>query len=202
MPDSIHDLLEQAKRWVQECEECHTDCALTHESILPVRVLDVQALESVGKVKLIESTDQQQGRYVALSYVWGREPFLRLLDGNRETLMEAILLEALPKTIQDAVQVTRALSVCYLWVDSLCILQDNDFDKELQILHMNAYYRQATAVISASGAVDVHSGFLEFQSTEDDIFARVESRLVAVDSVLGRMPICLPVYYPSTGDPH
>lgn len=140
MSDPMHGLLEEAKQWMRECENHHTDCALSHDSLLPLRVLDVQALESVGKVKLVESADRQHGRYVALSYVWGKEPFLRLQRENRDTLMDAIFLQDLPRTIRDAVQVTRAFDIRYLWVDSLCILQNSDTDKALQIPHMNAYY--------------------------------------------------------------
>ena len=185
---------------MQECENNHTACALAHESLLPMRVLDVVALENTGKLKLAESTDRQHRSYVALSYVWGKEPFLRLLSENRETLMDGILLKDLPKTIKDAVQVTRALNVRYLWVESLCILQDSDTDKALRLPHMNAYYRQATAVISASGATDVCSGFLGFQSTEDDIYSRVKSRLVADDPEFGPMSNYFLVYYPSEDD--
>lgn len=196
MSDPMHGLLEEAKQWMQDCEDYHTGCALSHESLLPMRVLDGQALESVSKVKLVESADRQHSRYVALSYVWGKEPFLRLQRENRDTLMNAIPLQDLPKTIRDAVQVTRAFDIRYLWVDSLCILQNSDTHKTLQIPHMNAYYRQATAVISASSAVDVHSGFLGSQSIEDEIYARAESRLVADHPEFGPLLYRFPVYYP------
>ena len=161
-----------------------------------MRLLDVQALESVGKVKLVESADRQHGRYVALSYVWGKKPFLRLQSDNRDALMDFILLQDLPKTIRDAIQVTRAFHIRYLWVDSLRILQDSDTDKALQIPRMNAYYGQATAVISASSATDVHSGFLGSQFSEDEIYAKAESRLVNDDPEFGPMLHRVPVYYP------
>ena len=106
LADPVNGLLEEAKRWMQECEDCHTDCALADASLLPTRILDVQALESVGSVKLAESTDGQRRRYIALSYVWGQERFLRLLGENYQTLMDAVPLKDLPKTIEDAVQVT------------------------------------------------------------------------------------------------
>ena len=112
--------------------------------------------------------------------------------------MDAIHLEDLPKTNQDAVQATRALNVRYLWVDSLCILQDCETDKEQQIPRMNAYYRRAKAVISASGAIDVHAGVLGFQSTEDNIHAKAKSHLVAdlADKIVEYEPH-FPVYFPS-----
>ena len=93
--------------------------------------------------------------------------------------MDAIDIDDLPKTIRDVVRVTRALNVRYFWVDSFCILQNSDADKELQIPHINAYYREAVAVISVSGATDMHADFLDFQSTEDEIITRAQSWFVA-----------------------
>ena len=79
-------------------------------------------------------------------------------------------------------------------------MQDNDTDKALQIPHINAYFRQATAVISASGAIDVRSGFLGFQSTKDDIHARAKTRVVADHPKLGPLPYLFPLYNPSGDD--
>ena len=167
-----------------------------------MRVLDLEPLESTGTVRLMESHNQQCGCYVALSYVWGTSPSLRLLAKNQKTFMDAIDIDDLPKTIRDAVRVTRALNVRYLWVDSLCILQDSDADKELQIPHMNAYYREAVAVISASGATDVHAGFLGFQSTEDEIITRAQSQFVADEPEYGPMPYSLLMSWPDDTETH
>ena len=192
----VHGLLEEANKWVRECEKSHTSCPFAHEPSLPTRVLDLEALESTATVRLMESHHQQCGCYVALSYVWGKTMPLRLVAKNRKALMNAIDIDKLPKTIRDAVRVTRALNVRYLWVDSLCILQDSDADKELQIPHMNAYYREAVVVISASGATDVHAGFLGFQSTEDEIIARAQSRLFADHPKYGPVPYSLGISWP------
>ena len=190
-------LLEEASQWIQECKTKHTNCALAEDPLLPMRVLDLQDPGSVDSLKLIECEAQQHGNYVALSYVWGTLPCLRLLDHNRVTLMAGILMENLPRTIQDAVKVTRALNIRYLWVDSLCILQDSVKDKELQIPRMKAYYKGAMMVISASGAADVHAGFLGFQRTEDEIIARAKARAVALFDH-GPIPYRFPVHFPKS----
>ena len=162
----IQDLLDGTKGWMQECEAKHPDCELSRESQLPIRVFDVRARRDANQVRLVECNEQQHGRYVALSYVWGTKPTLRLLESTRDALMDGIPLQNFPKTLQDAVQVTRTLGIQYLWIDSLRILQDSDADTELQIPHMNEYYREAIAIISASGVLNIHTRFLNSQITK------------------------------------
>ncbi|KAL8787767.1 MAG: hypothetical protein Q9195_007636 [Heterodermia aff. obscurata] len=75
-------------------------------------------------------------------------------------------------------------------------------DEELHIPHMNAQYREAIVVISASNATDVHADFLGFQSTGDEINARAQSRLVADAPGFGPMPYSLVVSWPDGIEPH
>lgn len=89
--------------------------------------------------------------YTILSYVWGNSNFLRLTRGNLLNLMSEDGLRKLkvPKTISDALEVTRILGMRYLWVDSLCIVQDNEEDKKVQIQRMDKIYSEATLKIIA-----------------------------------------------------
>ncbi|KAL8863988.1 MAG: hypothetical protein Q9198_010179 [Flavoplaca austrocitrina] len=136
--------------------------------------------------------DRPFGRYVALSYVWGQAQSARLVRVTRIDYMEGIAVKELPKTLQDAVHVTRSLGVQYLWIDALCICQDDDSDKDMQIPFMNEYYRSAVAVISASGAADVHAGFLHPQETESSLRERVEGQIVARHVKFGSIPTRIP----------
>jgi len=73
--------------------------------------------------------------YTALSYVWGAVPHIRLTKANRAKLLEPGCLQAagitpLPKTIDDAITLTRLLGRRYLWVDSLCLLQNDRDDMD------------------------------------------------------------------------
>lgn len=72
-------------------------------------------------------------------------------------------LKLIPKTIRDAVIITRKLEVRYLWVDSLCVVQDDDDEKTEQIAQMIHIYRGAYVTIAAAGAPGSHSGLF----TED-----------------------------------
>jgi hypothetical protein len=69
-------------------------------------------------------------------------------------------MEMLPQTIQDAISVTHRLGIRYLWVDALCIIQDNPIDKSTEINAVGANYKNATLTISAASAASVELGFL------------------------------------------
>jgi hypothetical protein len=62
--------------------------------------------------------------YIALSHCWG-ENDCRMTRSNLTAMLESIEFESLPKTFQDAITVARKLGVPYVWIDSLCIIQDD-----------------------------------------------------------------------------
>ena len=66
-----------------------------------------------------------------------------------------------PKTIRDAVKVTRAIGLDFLWVDSYCIIQDSAEDKDKEIQHMAQIFQNSFVTIVAAGAPSVHHGFLK-----------------------------------------
>jgi hypothetical protein len=98
---------------------------------------------------------------VALSYCWGGDQKIKLetrhiLDGKPWHLPEDLL----PQTILDAVVTTRNLGIEYLWIDALCIIQDDDQDKAKEIGSMGSIYKNATLTISVAGSDSVTKSFL------------------------------------------
>jgi hypothetical protein len=94
--------------------------------------------------------------YVALSYVWGppEHQKTKLLKLNTLKLAAdgSLLKYQVPKTIEDAILVTRLLGFKYLWVDALCIIQDDAGDQKVQISNMHGIYKTAfLTVVAASG---------------------------------------------------
>jgi Heterokaryon incompatibility protein (HET) len=98
--------------------------------------------------------------YAALSYCWGTLQPKATRTSNVIAYLEGIQLSSLPQTLQDAVIVTRKLGLQYLWVDSMCIIQDSDEDKAHEIGRMERIYSNAYVTISASSSVDCTAGFL------------------------------------------
>jgi hypothetical protein len=66
--------------------------------------------------------------------------------------------ELLPKTFQDAITLTRQQDYRYLWIDALCIVQDNDSDKSAQIQIMDTIFTRASFTIAAASGGDANAG--------------------------------------------
>jgi hypothetical protein len=160
------------KEWLQDCGKHHTDHKFaSDEKKLPTRVLDVQSPEVPSRLRLYESNGEH-GKYMALSHRWGEDEYRRPLStttGNQKALCESINFRDLPKTFQDAVNVTRILGIRYLWIDSLCILQDNDKDWEMESRRMEAIFANAFCTIAAASAKDSWDGFLVCQSIKQSV---------------------------------
>ncbi|PVH93280.1 hypothetical protein DM02DRAFT_465989, partial [Periconia macrospinosa] len=102
--------------------------------------------------------------YVALSYVWGNQPgnvraskthMKNTADG--ESYLE-IPGEGVPQTVRDAISVTKMLGERFLWVDALCIVQDDWEELRETIGAMDVIYAAATLTIVAASGTDSSSG--------------------------------------------
>lgn len=146
---------------MQECLSGHQSCNKppTAESTwYPSRLLQI-GLDN--KIRLTCTADIPPiGPYVTLSHCWGKVPLIQLLRSNMEAFRLGITKDDLPKTFQDALVVTRRLGVSYLWIDSLCILQDKDdlSDWAKESAMMGRVYSNSYCNISASAAVDSSRG--------------------------------------------
>ena len=111
----------------------------------------------------ITETEPQHLRspYVALSYCWGQQDQKVVLKKQTKSrLLKGISLNELDLSIQDAIRVTRELGFSYLWIDALCIMQDDSTEKAHDVSHMHGIYRNAAFTIIASRAASVTEGFL------------------------------------------
>lgn len=81
-----------------------------------------------------------------------------LLKDNISMLSDTITLEHLPKTFIDAIDITRRLGVKYIWIDSLCIIQDDEDDWRRETALMEHVYGGSYLNIAASSATSVHGG--------------------------------------------
>ncbi|KAI4948951.1 hypothetical protein J4E91_005413 [Alternaria rosae] len=111
---------------------------------------------------LYEPTEGESGRYAALSYVWGESsPFATTRD-NIEANKRGIHVDQLPKTLQDAISVAREMGIGYLWIDSLCICQDDSEDWSRETSRMGSVYSNAYIMLSATGSPSSTSGLSIF----------------------------------------
>lgn len=103
--------------------------------------------------------------YAALSHCWGRSPRFKTTKQSVRSLKRGIDPDLLPRTFQDAIELTRKLRIDYLWIDALCILQDSEEDWQAESTLMGYYYRNAHLTISALDAPDGSRGFLHTDRT-------------------------------------
>ncbi|KAH8647683.1 hypothetical protein BX600DRAFT_518111 [Xylariales sp. PMI_506] len=153
------------REWIFHCDHNHKCRPAEDQVTLPTRVIDVRVTQSnPSRLCLHESQDGERGRYLALSHPWGNEKEHPRFCTYRRNLAERkakIDLAELPATFRDAVLVTRALGLDYLWIDSLCIIQGPDGDFTTEARRMENVFSSAYCVIAASSATGQCDGFLK-----------------------------------------
>lgn len=149
-------------KWIQDCNERHPNHSIIFrkDKELPTRVLNVSDSKEPNMLRLYLPPKGKQGRYIALSHCWGKGVSFMTKKDNIKTLCKAINLLNLPKTFQDAVLVTRRLGIKYLWIDSLCIIQDDKDDWRRESRRMEDVFGSAYCTIAATSAKDSNEGFL------------------------------------------
>ena len=155
---------DSTEQLLRNCESFHSECT-TGKSQLPTRVLAINGSTSAVETLKLYLSRGEEGRYAALSYCWGSTPQTKLLKDNIKRYIKAIAVGSLPQTLQDAVHVAAKLKMSYIWVDSLCIIQDSDEDKAKEIAAMPRIYKHAAVTISAAVATDCGQGFLQDRRT-------------------------------------
>lgn len=141
------------RRCIQGCiaNPKHTACKVTCEPSVsvPKRLVDVG--RSTKPIRLVE-TEGKAFQYIALSHCWGSATPLMATKSSWAKLTVNIPLGDLPPLFQDAVIITRQLGLRYLWIDSLCIIQDSLRDWETEAAKMASIYQNSYVTISATHA--------------------------------------------------
>jgi len=127
---------------------------------LPTRLIDLGPPKSDAPPRLVKTKDYSKGQWVALSHCWGgpQNHPLKTTRANFEERLAGIPLSSMPKSFVDAVTVTKALGLQYIWIDSLCIIQDDEVDWLAESKHMGSVYEEAFVTIAASSAPDSSGG--------------------------------------------
>ncbi|KAM0432366.1 hypothetical protein ACHAPT_004908 [Fusarium lateritium] len=97
-------------------------------------------------------------RYAALSHRWGEIQPLMLKQQLMDAFYHDIPFSSIPATFQDAIKLANTLGIQYIWIDSLCIIQDSKEDWDVEAAHMASVYSQAYVAISATAAKDSSAG--------------------------------------------
>jgi hypothetical protein len=173
--------IKAGRNWLQQCLKEHDSCKkkatlamifstdnmhivrdLDHDDRMPRRLLWIDpgtGSEHLNLVEVGKTTDEIP--YIALSHRWGRGETFKTTKANIDKLKEGFGLPDLPRTFRDAVEVTRGLGYKYLWIDSICIIQDEPQDWKDEAPRMAVVYGNAVCSIMALDSKDHNGGLLD-----------------------------------------
>ncbi|TEY73211.1 hypothetical protein BOTCAL_0081g00010 [Botryotinia calthae] len=168
--DRVSVQLQIANQWLAECLTSHVHCCQNPTEFFPSRLIYVG--EKFARL-VVTSTLDHRPKYATLSHCWGAIPYLMLKTTSIDSMMIKIPEDDLTKTFQDAIRISRALGIEYIWIDSLCIIQDSSSDWQAEAVLMQSVYSSSEINIAATGAADGRQGcFLQPQ----DYIAKVHVR--------------------------
>ena len=150
------------KIWLDTCRNTHSTCRPSYlkddesDGWRPSRLIKLpDRNEPHQKLWLCEASHGDYScnvEYIALSHRWATQKQLLLRRSNRKRLRKTIPKTRLKASIRDAVSIAACLDVRYLWIDTLCIIQDSDTDRDYEISQMDKVYSRSLLTIAASDA--------------------------------------------------
>jgi hypothetical protein len=165
--------MEQVNRWISTCVNEHEECkaavhqirGTSHQQQLPTRLLRLKRGKRHPLLCVCETQHLDPStRYVTLSHCWGVSQPTKLLITNYTDFMQQVEFNSLPRTFQDAVAFSIAVGVEYLWIDSLCIIQDSRDDWQREAPLMCSVYSNSWVNFAATAARDGHGGLFHNNS--------------------------------------
>ncbi|KAL6823390.1 heterokaryon incompatibility domain-containing protein [Trichoderma camerunense] len=159
--------LSWVKHRLQTCDNSHQMCSSITPSFLPTRLLrlrptynGVDIVVRVEKTADLDKNNVDGYRYSTLSYCWGGEQSLKLTATSEEMLLRGISASSFPKTLRDAIQFTWDLGLHFIWIDCVCIRQDEPIEIATEVAKIPEIYASSYITISAARASHSRQGFL------------------------------------------
>jgi Heterokaryon incompatibility protein (HET) len=171
----------QVKNWLSMCENGHKDrCGLSSAKVgRCLRSLELQEFRLVDVQNDCIVKSAGKSRYLALSYVWGDVEGLKLQKHSCSSLADPGSLrkyrDRIPKAICDAMKLVDLVGERYLWVDSLCLVQDDHQTMVDGINSMNFIFENALATIVAAEGSDASVGLRRLHSKSPSSTQRVHT---------------------------
>ena len=151
------------KHWFRTCSQTHATCSKLErelEPFVPKRLIQI-IIEDDGNPfswRVVCTVDIGNVPYLTLSHCWGERKRTCLTKDNLGSFANYSSSHALPKTYQDAFSVAFSLGFCFIWIDSLCIIQDSEEDWIAEASMMGSVYKGACGNIAATRATDGNGG--------------------------------------------
>ena len=161
---ALASTLTNGRKWLKECKTAHAECRIRNRFV-PTRLIDVGLPDGSENPKLLNTRqsgigDDVELEYATLSHCWGQSKHITTETDTLKQREAGIAFTELNRTFQDAVLVTRALGFRFIWIDSLCIIQDSASDWQRESSLMGSVYSGGAINIAADAAEDGDQGFL------------------------------------------
>lgn len=135
---------------IDQCTSTHQICGKGDESLLPKRIIYIGS-KSSQLIKLVENS-RVRARYACLSHCWGNTKSIESTKTNIDDHKSNLSWDSLPKTYRDAITFCWELNIQYLWIDALCIIQDDVYDWQEESSKMASIYENCFITLAATGA--------------------------------------------------
>ncbi|UPX19939.1 uncharacterized protein EKO05_0010188 [Ascochyta rabiei] len=154
------EIISLAKSWLTRCLDEDGRTCMISTRFRPSRLVKIIATHDSLESACVVLRDEMPAdvQYLTLSHCWGKAKMVKLEKSTYKDYLNQLPLSILSKTFQEALKVTVWLGYRYIWIDSLCILQDSDSDWKNEAAMMGAIYRHSTCTIAATGAKDGDGG--------------------------------------------
>ncbi|GAP91688.2 putative heterokaryon incompatibility protein [Rosellinia necatrix] len=149
--------LEFISEQIQICRQSHPRCQVASANWYPTRLLQATVVNGVIELRIVEPAETPLiGPYITLSHCWGGQQPLQLTTKNKEELKKSVPLEHVPKLYMDSINVALGLKVRYIWIDSLCIMQDSRDDWRQESATMSLVYKNGLFNVEAVSSRNCH----------------------------------------------
>lgn len=159
----------RARQWLRKCIQEHepaSTCSSSFPVERPARLLEVRYEEGLKYVRVVP-TDLEMPAFAALSYCWGSKSAVwRTNTQNYARRQSWFPVAQLAQTLQDACCITHELGLRHVWIDSICILQDDEADWSREAAKMGSVYSLAQVSIAGASAADAQAGLFNSKSTD------------------------------------
>ncbi|KAF2248472.1 HET-domain-containing protein [Trematosphaeria pertusa] len=164
-----------ARSWIEECIAQHNHEPGGEPTTAPLRLVWLRKRPGTYDLQLVEPPGNANGSscFVALSYCWGGDQRHKTTKARLRASGGRLLFHELPRTIQDAIKITAGLGYEFIWIDSLCIVQDDALEAQREIAKMPHIYSRAIVTIAAATAASASEGFLHERCADDTVITGI-----------------------------
>lgn len=170
--------MRQARAWIKLCCKDHQGCGTSRNTTwFPRRLVHVVRNQTSSLCASLRRREALSGseQYLTLSHRWGGHDMAVLTSGTISNYEVSVPVDTLSRVFQDAIHVTAALGYAYIWIDSLCIVQDDEAEWQGESEAMHTIYRNAVCNLAASEFENGEEGLLNDHRARNPIGPVVNS---------------------------